>query len=119
MVFKSKTTQLEFSEHNCFQPRLPGNEQQGHKSQPAESLPDTYRVLLRLYAVILCLAKTSYTRKMNDLAQSSIQSFSHNILAMIVSLPHLLGWMVSAFLSREDLVLENLALRRQLLALHA
>ena len=36
---------------------------------------------------------------------------------MIVSLRHLLGWMVSAFRSREDLVLENLALRQQLLAL--
>jgi len=34
---------------------------------------------------------------------------------MIVSLRHLLGWMVSAFRSREDLVLENLALRQQLL----
>src|SRR3984893_4330889 len=38
---------------------------------------------------------------------------------MIVSLRNLLGWMISAFTSREDLVLENLALRRQLLALHA
>ena len=38
---------------------------------------------------------------------------------MIVSLRHLLGWMVSVFRSREDLVLENLALRQQLLALHA
>ena len=38
---------------------------------------------------------------------------------MIASLGHFLGWMVSAFRSREDLVLENLALRRQLLALHA
>src|SRR6202022_247022 len=37
----------------------------------------------------------------------------------IVWLRHLLGWMVSAFSSREDLVLENLALRQQLLALHA
>ena len=37
---------------------------------------------------------------------------------MIVSLRHLLGWIVSSFRSREDLVLENLALRRQLLALH-
>jgi putative transposase len=36
---------------------------------------------------------------------------------MIVSLRHFLGWLVSAFHSREDLVLENLALRRQLLAL--
>jgi putative transposase len=55
---------------------------------------------------------------MNDLAQSLIR-FSAKILAMIVSLRHLLGWIVSAFSSREDLVLENLALRRQLLALHA
>src|ERR1700687_1416374 len=38
---------------------------------------------------------------------------------MIVWLRHFLGWMVSALSSREDLVLENLALRRQLLALHA
>ena len=37
----------------------------------------------------------------------------------IVSLRHLLGWMVSACSSRESLVLENLALRQQLLALHA
>jgi hypothetical protein len=34
--------------------------------------------------------------------------FSDKILDMIVSLRHLLGWMVSAFRSREDLVLENL-----------
>jgi len=32
--------------------------------------------------------------------------FSDKILAMIVLLRHLLGWMVSAFRSREDLVLE-------------
>src|SRR5713226_3938674 len=38
---------------------------------------------------------------------------------MIVLLRYLLGWVVSAFRSREDLVLENLALRQQLLALHA
>lgn len=38
---------------------------------------------------------------------------------MIVSLRHVLGWIVSAFRSREDLIVENLALRLQLLALHA
>src|ERR1700680_1564453 len=38
---------------------------------------------------------------------------------MIVSLRHLLGWIFTAFSSREDLILENLALRQQLLALHA
>ena len=45
--------------------------------------------------------------------------FSDKLLAMIVWLRHLLGWIVSAFRAREDLVLENLALRHQLLALHA
>src|SRR6516165_708082 len=45
--------------------------------------------------------------------------FPDTILAMIVSLRHFLGWLVGTFRSREDLVLENLALRRQLLALHA
>src|SRR5215471_2633395 len=43
---------------------------------------------------------------------------SATILAMIVSLRHFLGWLVSTFRSREDLVLENLALHQQLLALH-
>jgi hypothetical protein len=38
---------------------------------------------------------------------------------MIASLRHFLGWMVSACRSRKDLVLENLALHQQLLALHA
>jgi hypothetical protein len=32
---------------------------------------------------------------------------------MIVWLRHLLGWLVGAFRSREDLVLENLAVLRQ------
>ncbi len=45
--------------------------------------------------------------------------FSAKILAMIVSLRHFLGWLVSSFSCRADLVLENLALRRQLLGLHA
>ncbi len=38
---------------------------------------------------------------------------------MIASLRHFLGWTVSAFRSRKDLVLENLALRQQLLTLQA
>ena len=37
---------------------------------------------------------------------------------MIVSLRHFLGWLVSSLSCRADLVLENMALRRQLLALH-
>jgi hypothetical protein len=38
---------------------------------------------------------------------------------MIPLLRHFVGWFVGAFRSREDLMLENLALRQQLLALHA
>ncbi len=38
---------------------------------------------------------------------------------MIVWLLHPLGWVVSALSSRQDLVLESLALRQSLLALHA
>jgi putative transposase len=38
---------------------------------------------------------------------------------MIMWLRHFLGWLRSAFCAREDLILENLALRQQLLALHS
>ena len=38
---------------------------------------------------------------------------------MFVRLRHLLRWIISVFRSREELLLENLALRQQLLALHA
>src|SRR5664280_1104415 len=38
---------------------------------------------------------------------------------MFLRLRHLLGWIISVFRSREELLLENLALRQQLLALHA
>src|SRR5664280_3063278 len=38
---------------------------------------------------------------------------------MIVWLRHFLGWLRGAFSAREDLILENLALRQQVLALHA
>jgi hypothetical protein len=37
---------------------------------------------------------------------------------MIVCVRHLFGWIESAFCSRQDLILENLALRQQLMALH-
>jgi putative transposase len=40
------------------------------------------------------------------------------ILTMIVCVRHLFGWIGSSFRSRQDLILENLALRQQLLALH-
>ena len=40
------------------------------------------------------------------------------ILVIVTSLRHFLGWTVSTFSSRQNLILENLALRQQLLALH-
>jgi len=58
----------------------------------------------------------SYTCKMNDLAQRRIRRVPVRFFA---SLRHFLGWMGSAFRSHQDLVLENLALRQQLVALHA
>src|SRR5450759_1341351 len=65
-----------------------------------------------------------HSSKHRALAESTIWrqgrfGFSGKILAMIAPLRHLLGWFVSAFGSREGLILENLALRQQLLALHA
>src|SRR5215469_9988375 len=39
--------------------------------------------------------------------------------AMLVRIRHLFGWLTGVFRSRADLILENLALRQQLLALHA
>src|SRR5580700_5224476 len=41
------------------------------------------------------------------------------ILVIVTSLGHFLGWTVSAFSSRQNLILENLALRQQLLPRHA
>jgi len=38
---------------------------------------------------------------------------------MILFLRHLIGWIIGFFRSRQDLMLENLALREQLLALKA
>jgi len=39
--------------------------------------------------------------------------------AMFVRFRHLFGWLTGVFRSPADLILENLALRQQLLALHA
>jgi putative transposase len=44
---------------------------------------------------------------------------SDKMSAMFCTLRHLIGWLISAFCSRQDLILENLALRQQLLGLHA
>jgi hypothetical protein len=55
---------------------------------------------------------------MNDLRSSGFVG-SDKMSAMFPTLRHLMGWMISAFCSRQDLILENLALRQQLLALHA
>src|ERR1039458_1878957 len=55
----------------------------------------------------------------NELDASCSDKIQTMLSAILISLRHLLGWLVSAFSSREDLILEKLALRQQLLALHA
>jgi hypothetical protein len=52
---------------------------------------------------------------MNDLRSSGFVA-SDKMSVMFPSLRHLIGWMISAFCSRQDLILENLALRQQLRA---
>jgi len=49
-----------------------------HWSCPVDGCPQNYSPSLGYFAIeksLLCLAKTSYTCKMNDLAQSSIRIF--------------------------------------------
>jgi len=65
----------------------------------------------------LSLIKTPRNLRMNDL-QVLVLLPSDKMFAMFASLRHFIGWMISACGSRRDLVLENLALRQQLLALH-
>jgi hypothetical protein len=68
----------------------------------------------------LCLRTTPPTRRTPAESMTWREArlgFPDKILAMISLLRHFLGWMVSARRSHEGLVLENLALSRQLLAL--
>ncbi len=44
-----------------------------------------------------------------------VAGFPIRFCTMISWLRHLIGWFISVFRSREDLILENLALRQQLL----
>ena len=67
----------------------------------------------------LRLAKTLHVRRINDFeAIPALRALRYDHL-MFGRLRHLLGWVVSAFRSQGELLLENLALRQQLLALHA
>jgi hypothetical protein len=86
---------------------------------PGTALIRTETLRLRSELLRLSLVKTSCTRRISPFAAASNWDVPIRFLAMIVSLRHLLGWIFTAFSSREDLILENLALRQQLLALHA
>ncbi len=68
---------------------------------------------------VVCLAKTLRVRRINDLEAHLRGALFRYDSLMFVRLRHLLGWVISVFRSREELLLENLALRQQLLALHA
>jgi hypothetical protein len=48
----------------------------------------------------------------NELDASRSDKIQAMLSAILISLRHLLGWLVSTFSSREDLILENLALRQ-------
>ncbi len=66
----------------------------------------------------LSLIKTSCSPRMNDLQRLGFVP-PDKMSVMFASHRHFIGWIISAFRSRQDLILENLALRQQLLALHA
>jgi len=51
---------------------------------------------------------------MNDLQLVGWAGDPIKFRAMFSSLRHLIGWIINAFYSRQDLILENLALRHQL-----
>ena len=65
----------------------------------------------------MSLVKSSYARGISEMCRTSTEGFGQNALAMIAALRHLLGWLFSTLRSREDILLENLALRQQLLVL--
>ena len=65
----------------------------------------------------VCLAKTLHIRRINDLEAHPRRLFEVKIFGMIWLVRHSLGWLIGAFRSREELLLENLAVRQQLLAL--
>jgi len=54
-----------------------------------------------------------------DLTPACFGKIRAMFLVIVTSLRHFLGWTVSAFRSRQNLIVDNLALRQQLLALHA
>lgn len=66
----------------------------------------------------MCLIKTLRTPKMSDLRRGCGAAFQQDF-GMFSLLRHLIGWIISSLGSRQDLILENLALRQQLLSMHA
>ena len=55
----------------------------------------------------------------NTMTNNGFNRSRFDKILVMIACRHLLGWLLSAFRSRQDLILENLALRQQLLALHA
>ena len=66
-----------------------------------------------------CLSSKLRTRVECVTCATAVAKSFDRIPAMILRLRHVLGWIVNTFGSRRDMILENLALRQQLLALHA
>ena len=76
--------------------------------------------MVHLVTLAVVVSRQNVVNSQNESLGAKLDSdFFNEILALMVSLGHLLGWMVSVFSCREALVLENLALRRPGLALEA
>jgi hypothetical protein len=88
-------------------------------TEPKYKVKTNCRQTHALQTYPLCLAKTLRNCRINDSEEHSVRRAFRYDSPMFVRLRHLLGWVFSVFRSREELLLENLALRQQLLALHA
>jgi len=66
----------------------------------------------------LCLIKTRHTHRMNNFGREGPPGGEIRFSPMIHFLRHLIGWLFGTFRSRQDLILENMAPRQQLMVLH-
>src|ERR1035438_2433029 len=90
----------------------PSKQENRHKAGQRLPLP-------RMRAAACHSIKTCRTHKISSLTTAVFPTIPIVLLPMIALLRHLVGWIIVAFQSREDLILENLALRQQLLVLHS
>src|ERR1035441_3789801 len=81
----------------------PSKQENRHKAGQRLPLP-------RMRAAACHSIKTCRTHKISSLTTAVFPTIPTVLLPMIALLRHLVGWIIVAFQSREDLILENLAL---------